>query len=820
MRGLFKRNEETLLLLLEALDAKGRGSFIQPGGTGTSTILMHLVARRPNDRFLIICARKRSRTRLVENWKEAGIGLEALSRVSLTTYHDVANTMCPASGYGTIVLDDFTLAGAPKVSSGLERLFSQNPNARRVGCGTTRFRDTDGRDMAFELFGAEPVVERDLVDAWKAGDLARPLYVGALYSTPRGLIGLDTWWSSTDPRFKKEYDEEYEEIRRLIDQIGNSDEVVARYLKPYPNARVVVFCPTIERARSQSADSRKVFGKVNREVHAYEFHSSLANPWANLASFEKDDSSALKVLYCVDMLTEDIRLDGVRAVVMTRPTKSNAVFLSQIGRAISSKGLGKDKTAIILDLVNNITDDSFAPNRQSRLGDGLLGAKIREQMFLEAGCEVIDMLGDPAGILERVRSLEDKYTQFRHSLVQTDDASPVVCHETGELFVGFMEAADWASRENGRTVKPSQIRQATRTGGRAGGFHWRLPGEALRENQDRPIEDVGLPDDTFVPSLPKSRKKRTTAADDRELLTNFGLDPRDFRVEGDYGDRVYRLRDGKVFTSVGAAAVAMGASPAQIQRAIRGRKPIYNSRLFYYHGEPAPEPPNLSTESRRPKTRDTARIERLRTLEHKASPVRAHDGRGPDVSQTDRVDVAGNCDREKEMVTLIRVDPSGMYYRTVQDVCSALGFSKTTVKRALEEGQPVGACELCYINCPPGKAEKLLEKASARRFVPADGGRKTSVGTGINKDEAPVTEKRQPARRNTKKPVSQAIADITGKDGKLDTDFLAMGVMCLESGAEYPNLMIAAMRTGTSLEALTESIRLGEPVDGKTWVLL
>lgn len=725
------------------------------------------------------------------------------------------------------MLDDFTLAGAPKVSAGLKLLFSENPGSLRVGCGTTKFRDADGRDMALELFGANPVVERDLVDAWKAGDLTRPLYVGALYSTPRGILGLDSWWSATDPCFKRECCEEYEEIRRLIDQIGNADSVMAKYLRPYPDARVVVFCPTIERARSQASGARDMFDKVNREVHAYEFHSGVADPWANLASFEQDDSPALKALYCVDMLTEDVRLDGVRAVVMTRPTRSNAVFLSQIGRAISPRGMGSDKATIVFDLVNNVVDDGFAPVGPSKqLAEGCAGARARWQMFLEAGCEVMDVLGDPIGILERVRGLEDKYARYRAGASHGSDSVPVVCHETGEVFADFMAAADWVSNGKGRSVKPSQIRQATRTGAAAGGFHWRLYGEEQKEDRSYQVGSVVLPDAGFAPAPRVHRKKRTTAADDRKMLEQHGLDPRDFGTKGDYDDSVYRLSDGRVFSSVGAAAVAMGANPTEIQRMIKSRRPLFGTRLFYYHGNTATEPPPAV---KPPKRRDRARAERAYALEHRMAPYTVVDGTDAAgaaqpveparaAQSTDPL-ASPDLASDEKMAVLVRVDPSATYYRTARDASVALGFSEDRVKRALDDGRPIGACEFRYIHCPPAKAEKLLEKSGAGRSAPSD--RKVVSPTRPAPKEAvtPKVKKDEPARHAVQRPTSRAIADITGADGGIDVDFLACRARCLETGKEYPNLMIAAIRTGTSLEALTESIRLGEPVDGRTWIL-
>ena len=50
------------------------------------------------------------------------------------------------------------------------------------------------------------------------------------------------------------------------------------------------------------------------------------------------------------MLNEGIHVDGISGVILFRPTVSPIVYKQQIGRALS---VGKDKNAVILDVVNN-----------------------------------------------------------------------------------------------------------------------------------------------------------------------------------------------------------------------------------------------------------------------------------------------------------------------------------------------------------------------------------------------------------------------------------------------------------------------------------
>ena len=73
---------------------------------------------------------------------------------------------------------------------------------------------------------------------------------------------------------------------------------------------------------------------------------------ASFAAFKADnDSSRLRLLYCIDALNEGIHLDDVSGVILLRPTVSPIVYKQQIGRALSAS---KKKNAVIFDIVMNI----------------------------------------------------------------------------------------------------------------------------------------------------------------------------------------------------------------------------------------------------------------------------------------------------------------------------------------------------------------------------------------------------------------------------------------------------------------------------------
>jgi len=69
------------------------------------------------------------------------------------------------------------------------------------------------------------------------------------------------------------------------------------------------------------------------------------------AAFIGDSSEYLKLLYCVDMLNEDIHVDNVDGSILLRHMISPIIYKWQIEHALST---GKKKNPVIFDIVLNI----------------------------------------------------------------------------------------------------------------------------------------------------------------------------------------------------------------------------------------------------------------------------------------------------------------------------------------------------------------------------------------------------------------------------------------------------------------------------------
>ena len=111
------------------------------------------------------------------------------------------------------------------------------------------------------------------------------------------------------------------------------------------------FRPDIDHMQDMIAMAPQWFSNVDAAPHIYCAYSDDPETDQAFAAFKADDSSHLKLLYCIDMLNEGIHVDDVDGVILLRPTVSPIIYKQQSGRALSA---GKKKSAVIFDIVLNI----------------------------------------------------------------------------------------------------------------------------------------------------------------------------------------------------------------------------------------------------------------------------------------------------------------------------------------------------------------------------------------------------------------------------------------------------------------------------------
>ena len=413
---LYPHNQTAYDKLCEMLEVSDRACVVQPTGTGKFVIIAKLVQDNPKMRFLLLGTNEYMFADQMANLADFAPGFTP-ENLQFMTYaaamvavrNEVTTPKCDV-----IIADEFHHCGAPEWGKGVQYVIESNPEAKVIGFTATPIRYSDnGRNMADEMFEGNVASSMELEEAWLRGILPIPKYIIALYDAPKELGELKV--SIDKVREKKKHSKfvkKYEELRRSLQDADGIDRIIAKHLKKR-DGKVIVFCPREAKLNEFMLLSHQWFGEVNDEIHVYKTTSK--DPYASLSfkNFKADDSSALKVLYCINQLNEAVHVKGIDAIVMVRPTKSPVIFHQQLGRALSSGG---NQTPVVFDLCNNfglLGGISVTRERIRRAFKSLTDKKVNP-LYTPRDFKVIDAVKDS-------RSLAKELQQALHPQVDADE---------------------------------------------------------------------------------------------------------------------------------------------------------------------------------------------------------------------------------------------------------------------------------------------------------------------------------------------------------------------------------------------------------------
>ena len=181
-------NEEVYKKVKKMLAEKNRAAVIQPTGTGKSYVALRLIEQTDGNVIyiapstLILNQVKATIEEAVRNGEINTEEYEKYKRVRYITYSKLMRESLDGEQYDQIILDEFHRCGAPEWGKGVSRLLSQNKDSKVLGLTATPLRNTDGKDMARELFDGNIASEMSLEEAIVRGIIKAPVYVNAIYS--------------------------------------------------------------------------------------------------------------------------------------------------------------------------------------------------------------------------------------------------------------------------------------------------------------------------------------------------------------------------------------------------------------------------------------------------------------------------------------------------------------------------------------------------------------------------------------------------------------------------------------------------------------
>ena len=368
--GLQKHQQDAYKSVKKAYETRNKASVVIPTGCGKSFIALQLMADNKDKRILFMAPTNAIKNQMynyiakyIANEEPTS---ERTSRMIADEYFPNLKIMLYPSllkvkeeqmeklNADIIIMDELHRTGADKWGQRINTLLEKNSNAQILGLTATPDR-MDDKNVVDELFEGNADYELTLVDALKNGIVKAPTYVKCDYTLGEYLEGIRTAIANcNDEQKKKELQDRYDKMRKIVDQADGIPELFAKNIKK-KDGKYIIFCKDKEHMDELMVKAKEWFGEVDTEPELYSVYSgegySEKDNKESIKRFENSKSEHIKLLFSIEMLNEGLHVEDISGVIMARPTDSRIIYLQQLGRALSSD-ISRDKT-IVFDLVNN-----------------------------------------------------------------------------------------------------------------------------------------------------------------------------------------------------------------------------------------------------------------------------------------------------------------------------------------------------------------------------------------------------------------------------------------------------------------------------------
>lgn len=408
---LFEHNAKAYLSAARMMEQTGKAAIVHPTGTGKSFIAFKLIEDHPAARFVWLAPSNYIFTTQKENIAQTTPDLN-LSGVVFLTYAKLMQMSPPevkALVADYIILDEFHRCGAEHWGAGVQALLDANPKAKLLGLSATSIRYLDNqKDMAELLFGGNVASEMSLGEAVVRGILPAPKYVTTVFKYQQDLARYQKRVNNLRSPGIQDVNQKYlDALRRALEQADGLDKIFARHITNKAG-KYIVFCRGADHMREMMRQSKKWFARVNKEIHRYVAYSEDPETSRAFAEFKADESAALKLLFCIDMLNEGVHVKGISGVILFRPTISPIIYKQQIGRALTA---GENTTPLILDVVNNFEGLSSMDALQEEMQTAI------QRMY--ANGEGDKIITDRFAVEEQVQDCRVLFERLQNSLASS-----------------------------------------------------------------------------------------------------------------------------------------------------------------------------------------------------------------------------------------------------------------------------------------------------------------------------------------------------------------------------------------------------------------
>ena len=404
MLDLYDHNKTAYRSAMKLMENTGKAAVIHPTGTGKSIIAFKLIEDHPDKRICwlspssyIVQTQRENVRHLEPNFSDAHVCYCTYARLM---YMDMAELQALQPDF--IILDEFHRCGAAEWGTGVKNLLTLYPQVPVLGLSATSVRYLDGqRDMAAELFDGNIASEMSVAEAIATGILPAPTYVIALFSYQAELDKYERRINSIRHRINFDVNRKYlEALRRTLNMSVGLEQVFQKHIVN-KSGKYIVFCSSREHMESVMDQIPEWFSGVDRNPNVYRVYSEEPGSEQAFADFKGDSSCHLKLLLCIDMLSEGIHVEGISGVILLRPTTSPIVYKQQIGRALAA---GKGGSPLIFDVVNNYDNLCCASWLQEEVQTIAMDYQVRGdgERIVEESFQIIDEVRECRALLAQL----------------------------------------------------------------------------------------------------------------------------------------------------------------------------------------------------------------------------------------------------------------------------------------------------------------------------------------------------------------------------------------------------------------------------------
>ena len=406
---LYEHNARAYRAVMAMLARYGKAAVVHPTGTGKSYIAFKLIEDHPDAAVLwlspseyIFQTQVESLRRQDPDFPLANVHFYTYAKLMFCAPEELAAIAALQPAY--IVMDEFHRAGAECWGASARELLKLCPDAKVLGLSATNIRYLDNnRDMAEELFDGHVASEMTLGEAIVRGILPAPKYVTTVFRYQNELAKYQARVDALRSPGVQDANQKYlDALRRALEQADGLDRVFAHHITE-KCGKYIVFCSGKEHMDEMLSHVPEWFAGVNAKVKTYSTYASDPDASREFAAFKADESDALKLLFCIDMLNEGVHVEGISGVILFRPTVSPIIYKQQIGRALTA---GCTKTPLILDVVNNFEGLCSISGLQNEMTAAVqrLYANGEGDRIVTERFEVIEQVQDCRVLFEQLQS--------------------------------------------------------------------------------------------------------------------------------------------------------------------------------------------------------------------------------------------------------------------------------------------------------------------------------------------------------------------------------------------------------------------------------